>query len=88
MCRSSGGQNVPLSAFTHYASSHTSLAVAHQGQFPAVTVSFNLAPNVTLGDAVNAVQNAVNTMVLPGTIHPSFQGTAQAFQDSLERAVF
>ncbi len=81
--RSNGGQNVPLSAFTHYAPSHTSLAVAHQGQFPAVTVSFNLAPNVTLGDAVDAVQRAMDSMVLPGTIHPSFQGTAQAFQSSL-----
>ena len=74
---------VPLSAFSHYRSSYTALSVAHQGPFPAVTISFNLAPNVTLGDAVTAVQNAVNTMVLPGTIHPSFQGTAQAFQDSL-----
>jgi len=81
--RASTGQNVPLSAFSHYEPSHTSLAVAHQGQFPAVTVSFNLAPNVTLGDAVAAVENAMNTMVLPGTIHGSFQGTAQAFQSSL-----
>jgi hydrophobe/amphiphile efflux-1 (HAE1) family protein len=81
--RSNTGQNVPLSAFTHFEASKTPLAVAHEGQFPAVTFSFNLAPNVPLGDAVSAVQAAMNTIVLPGTIHGSFQGTAQAFQDSL-----
>ncbi len=81
--RSSTGQQVPLSAFTHFEASKTPLAVAHQGQFPAVTFSFNLAPDVPLGDAVSAVQAALNTIVLPGTIHGSFQGTAQAFQDSL-----
>ena len=81
--RSPTGQEIPLSAFTHYESSTTSLSVAHQGQFPAITFSFNLAPNVPLGDAVAAVQNMVSTMVVPATIHPGFQGTAQAFQDSL-----
>ena len=81
--RSNTGQQVPLSSFTHYESSSTPLAIAHQGQFPAVTFSFNLAPNVPLGDAVEEVQQAMNTIVLPGTIHGSFQGTAQAFQDSL-----
>jgi multidrug efflux pump len=81
--RSSTGQQVPLSAFTHFEPSTTALAIAHQGQFPAVTFSFNLAPNVSLGDAVVAVQAAMNTIVLPGSIHGSFQGTAQAFQDSL-----
>src|ERR1700722_2400857 len=81
--RSDSGHEVPLSAFTRYESSMTSLAVAHQGQFPAITYSFNLAANVTLGDAVVAVQNMVSTMVIPATIHPSFQGTAQAFQSSL-----
>ncbi len=80
---SSTGQEIPLSAFTHYESSATSLAVAHQGQFPAITFSFNLAPNVTLGEAVVAVQNVVRTMVVPSTIHAGFQGTAQVFQDSL-----
>ena len=55
---SSTGKPVPLSAFTHYESSTTSLAVAHQGQFPAVTFTFNLAPNVPLGDAVSAVQKS------------------------------
>ena len=81
--RSAAGQQVPLSAFTHYEASMTSLAVAHQGQFPAITFSFNLAPNVPLGSAVVAVQNMERTMVTPATIHPGFQGTAQAFQDSL-----
>ena len=81
--RANTGQQVPLSAFTHYEQSRTPLAVAHQGQFPAVTFSFNLAPNVPLGDAVSSVQDAMNTIVLPATIHGSFQGTAQAFQASL-----
>jgi len=81
--RSTAGRQVPLSAFTHYESAMTSLAVAHQGQFPAITFSFNLAPNVPLGDAVVAVQDMENSMVIPATIHPGFQGTAQAFQSSL-----
>jgi multidrug efflux pump len=77
------GQEIPLSAFTHYEASKTSLSVAHQGQFPAITFSFNLAPNVTLGEGVLAVQKMEHALVTPATIHPSFQGTAQAFQDSL-----
>jgi multidrug efflux pump len=81
--RSPTGQEIPLSAFTHYEQSMTSLAVAHQGQFPAITFSFNLAPNITLGNAVLAVQNMEHKMVPPSTVHPSFQGVAQAFQDSL-----
>jgi multidrug efflux pump len=81
--QSSNGQSIPLSAFTHYESSKTSLAVAHQGQFPAITLTFNLAPNVTLGQAVTAVQHAIDAIVVPANIHASFQGTAQVFQDSL-----
>ena len=81
--RSNTGSEIPLSAFTHYKATMTSLAVAHQGQFPAITFSFNLAPNVPLGEAVVAVQSAVRTMIVPATIHPGFQGTAQVFQDSL-----
>ena len=81
--RSNTGREIPLSAFTHYESSTTSLAVAHQGQFPAITFSFNLVPNVTLGQAVAAVTNVVRTMIVPATIHPGFQGTAQVFQASL-----
>ena len=85
---SSTGKPVPLSAFTHYESSTTALAVAHQGQFPAVTFTFNLAPNIPLGDAVIAVQNIERQIGLPATIHPGFQGTAQAFQDSLATEPF
>jgi multidrug efflux pump len=73
---------VPLSAFTHYAPSTTPLAVNHQGQFPAVTMSFNLAPGVALGDAVIKVERAMRDMGVPSSIRGSFQGIAQAFQDS------
>jgi multidrug efflux pump len=86
--QSNTGHPIPLSAFSHYAPATTALAVNHQGQFPAVTMSFNLAPNVPLGDAVDAVQNAERTMGLPTTIHPGFQGTAQAFQASLSTQPF
>ena len=81
--RSSSGTQVPLSAFTHFEQKTTALAVNHQGQFPAVTLSFNLAPNVALGDAVDAINQAERDIGLPSAIHASFQGTAQAFQDSL-----
>ncbi len=81
---SSNGTEVPLSAFTHYEQTQTSLAVAHQGQFPAVTFSFNLSPGTALGDAVKAINDVEHTIAMPSTIHPSFQGTAQAFQDSLK----
>ncbi len=74
---------VPLSAFTHYAPANTPLAVNHQGLFPAVTISFNLAPGTALGDAVTAIERTTREMGLPATIRGSFQGTAQAFQDSL-----
>jgi multidrug efflux pump len=81
--KSSNGALVPLSAFAHYALSTTSLAVAHQGQFPAITFSFNLPLGVPLGNAVKAINVAMNKIMLPATIHGSFQGTAQAFQSSL-----
>ena len=81
--KSQSGALVPLSAFTHYEPRTTTLAVNHQGQFPAVTLSFNLAQGVALGDAVTAINNMEREIGLPGTIHASFQGTAQAFQDSL-----
>jgi multidrug efflux pump len=80
--KSSGGQMVPLSAVAHFGPSKTSLAVAHQGQYPAVTLSFNLAPNVSLGQATVAIEAAQRSIGMPGTIHGGFQGTAQAFQDS------
>jgi multidrug efflux pump subunit AcrB len=81
--RSANRTLVPLSAFTHYAPSNTPLAVNHQGLFPAVTISFNLAPGAALGDAVTAVERATREIGLPAAIRGSFQGTAQAFQDSL-----
>jgi len=82
--KSSTGTQVPLSAFTHFEPRTTALAVNHQGQFPAVTISFNLAPNVALGDAVDAINRAEREIGLPSTLQASFQGTAQAFQDSLK----
>jgi len=81
--RSSNGTQVPLSAFTHYETQNTALAVNHQGQFPAVTISFNLGDGVALGDAVTEIESAVLRMGLPSDIHPTFQGNAQAFQSSL-----
>ena len=81
--RSSTGAEVPLSAFTHFAPSNTTLAVNHQGQFPSVTFSFNLAPGISLGDATRSIQSVERTIGLPGSIHASFQGTAAAFQASL-----
>jgi multidrug efflux pump subunit AcrB len=74
---------VPLSAFTHFEPGTTTLAVNHQGQFPAVTLSFNLAPGAVLGDAVKAIEAAEREIGLPATIQAGFQGTAQAFQSSL-----
>ena len=79
----SNGTLVPLSSFAHYGSSTTSLAVAHQGQFPSITFSFNLPAGVSLGDAVKAVNTAMNKIMLPATIHGSFQGSAQVFQTSM-----
>ena len=79
---STGGQ-VPLGAFAHYAPSTAPLAVNHQSQFPSVTVSFNLAPGVALGDAVTAIGATEQDLGLPASIRGSFQGTAQAYQQSL-----
>src|SRR3989442_2349120 len=81
--RFSNGTQVPLSAFTRYERKTTALAVSHQGQFPGVTLSFNLAPGVALGEAVKAIQGAEREIGLPASINASFQGTAQAFQASL-----
>ena len=81
--RSSNGMQVPLSAFTHFEMKTTSLAVNHQGQFPAVTISFNLDEGVALGDAVNEIQAAVLQLGIPSDIRATFQGNAQAFQSSL-----
>jgi multidrug efflux pump len=77
------GGEVPLSAFTTFQPVSSPLTVNHQGQFPVTTVSFNLAPNTSLGDAVAAINNAKNEVGLPASIQGGFQGTAEAFQASL-----
>ena len=79
---SSNGPLVPLSAFTHYEPTSTSLAVNHQSQFPSITTSFNLAPGVALGDAVKTIEEATRQMGMPPSIRRTFSGTAQAFKDS------
>jgi len=81
--RSASGGMVPLSAVARYGPATAPLAVNHQGQFPAVTFSFNLAPGVALSDAVKAINQAEESIGMPATIHGSFSGTAQAFQSSL-----
>ncbi|HYA23304.1 MAG TPA: multidrug efflux RND transporter permease subunit, partial [Terriglobales bacterium] len=80
--RSSTGNIVPLSAFAHFGPANTSLAVSHQGQWPAVTISFNLAPGVSLGQATDLIERGERSINFPATIHGSFQGTAAAFKDS------
>jgi multidrug efflux pump len=80
---STNGTQVPLSAFTQFSSEAAPIAVNHQGQFPVVTLSFNLAEGVSLGQAVNAVKQAQQDIGLPASVHAGFQGTAQAFQASL-----
>jgi multidrug efflux pump len=80
---SSNGSMIPLSAIAHFGPSNTALAVSHQGQFPATTISFNLAPNVSLGQATQVIEQAKNEIQFPATIHGSFQGTAAAFQESI-----
>jgi hydrophobe/amphiphile efflux-1 (HAE1) family protein len=82
--KSASGQPVPLSTFVKLDTSRVSpLSISHQGQFPAVTITFNLAPGAALGDAVNAVEKAMRELGTPLSLRGSFQGTAQAFQSSL-----
>ena len=81
--RSAMNGEVPLSAFTHFEQDKAALAVNHQGQFPAVTISFNLAPKKSLGDAVSAVDRVQKQLSMPASIQQGFQGTALAFQASL-----
>jgi multidrug efflux pump len=81
--KSSTGQQVPLSAFTRIETQKTPLAINHQGQFPVVTVSFNLAPNASLGDATKAIAQAKHDVGLPPSIDATFQGTAAAFLRAL-----
>ncbi len=80
---SASGAMVPLSAFSRWQPTNTSLAVSHQGQFVATTVSFNLPPGASLSTASRAVENALQRIGVPSSIHGSFSGTAQAFQSSL-----
>jgi multidrug efflux pump len=86
--RSSTGASVPLNAIAHFEQAPASLTVNHQDQFPAVTLSFNLASGVALGEAVKAIESASRELGLPGSIQARFQGTAQAFQSSLANEPF
>jgi len=81
--KTTNGTVVPLSAVTNFEPTVGPLQVNHQGQQPAVTISFNLAPGFSLGQAVDAIQNLEREQRLPVTITTGFQGTAQVFQDSL-----
>jgi multidrug efflux pump len=75
--------SVPLSAFTHLQRTTESLSINHQGQFPAVTVSFNLAPDAALGGAITAIEKAQKDLNMPASVQYGFQGTAAAFEGSL-----
>ncbi len=77
------GSQVPLSAFTHLEQTSVPITVNHQGQFPVVTLSFNLAPGASLGDAVNDINSVKEELQMPASIQSAFQGTAEAFQASL-----
>jgi multidrug efflux pump len=81
--RSANGMQVPMSAFTHFEPKTTPLQVNHQGQFPAITLSFNLAEGFPIGNALPEIESAMRRIGLPSTISASFQGTAKAFQSSL-----
>jgi multidrug efflux pump subunit AcrB len=81
--RSTSGGMVPLNQFASVSSSVAPIAINHQGQFPSVTLSFNLAPASTIGEAVSAIRKSVADLHLPPSITTSFQGNAQAFQSSL-----
>ena len=86
--RSPSGAQVPLSAVARYEPTSTLLAVNHQGQFPAVTLSFNMVPGISLGQAVAAIERELQQMALPAGIRGSFQGTARAFQASSDNQVW
>ena len=81
--KSSSGQQIPLAAVARFQTTNTPLSIGHQGQFPCVTVSYGLAPGVSLGEASDLVLKATADIGLPSSIKGSFQGTAQAFQGSL-----
>ncbi len=79
----SAANAVPLGAFTHVERTTESLSIDHQGQFPAVTISFNLAPRASLGAAIKAIEKAQQSLDMPASVQVGFQGTAAAFEDSL-----
>jgi len=85
---SASNSEVPLSSFCHFEQSTVPLTVNHQGQFPVVTISFNLPASESLGDAVKAINQAEQEIGLPLSVHPSFQGTASAFQNSLANEAY
>jgi multidrug efflux pump len=86
--RSPSGAQVPLSAVTRYEPTNTLLLVNHQGQFPGVTLSFNMAPGASMGDAVAAIDKATREMGLPAGVKGTFQGAAKAFQASVDNQPF
>jgi multidrug efflux pump subunit AcrB len=86
--KSTTGAMVPLSTIAKFESQRTSLQVNHQGQYPAVTLAFNLAPSAALGDAVTALEKVQREMNMPSSVNPTFQGTTQAFQDSLKNELW
>jgi multidrug efflux pump len=86
--QSSSGEPVPLSAFTHFESGTAPLVINRQGQFPSVTISFNLAPGTALGQATAAVEQAQKELEMPLSVQASFQGTAASFQSSLKNEVW
>jgi multidrug efflux pump len=81
--RSRNGSQVPLSAVARFEPTNTLLLVNHHGQFPGITLSFNIAPGVSLGEAVQAIETAIHDIGLPDGVRGSFQGAARAFQASL-----
>ena len=81
--RSANGTSVPLSTFAHFEFGTAALSINHQGQFPVVTVSFNLSPGASLGEATDAIERVQRELNMPASIQASFQGTAQAFKASL-----
>src|SRR5262249_32758294 len=74
---------VPLSTFSHFSQQTEALSIAHQGQFPAITVSFNLAPNAALGGAISAIDKVQKDLNMPKSVQADFQGTAASFRNSL-----
>jgi multidrug efflux pump len=86
--RSAAGTEVPLSSFTRFDETTSPLTINHQGQFPVVTISFNLPPGESLGTAVKDIQKAEQDIDLPASIHTDFQGTAAAFQNSLANEAY